>query len=407
MPMIALAIAAAIGLLAPLPLMFTDACDYLECRKEMAPFALGVTYFGVGLTLIVAWVMIASTAPRGRHRTIALIALIGVFVSSFLGWKVVNYGLFDDRPVLGRESREIKNVLGRMPGVHQVSTATDQMFSTVVVLTDEASLAQAKAVIQTFRETTAATPDFERWEYDIEVRQGVAASSFTTGKAGLLSAPDQVALWFALRDAFPRDEVKWTYHTWAHYSYGSSDQFRRRDTAVGGISLKLANANGPTAVSEAYRRLMRDFPDFAEALWDIGPARQGSGFLILNNRYPTESELSVWDRLNEDQQIPHNVLMMPDPTGWKDTLLVIQQPESHQLNDAELLAQKHLPIIAELGRVNYTATAISTDFDRDNTWVFRSPGNSLHIAIFGGCTRRTYTPSAIEQQLADRYEYCR
>ncbi|WP_069164083.1 hypothetical protein [Nocardia altamirensis] len=315
-PWIVLAVAACIALLAPLSLTFTDACDYLECRKEMAPIALVVSYLGAIFTLLVAWVMIDPRAPHGRHRVIgALIALIGVFVSSWIGWQVADFVSYDDRPLLHRESRAIKTALGRMPGVREVSTAAPSQgpFSAVVMLTEEATLAQAKAVIEAFREQTTAAPDFLPWEYDIKVRQGVAESSFTTGKSGLDSATDRLALWFALRQAFPQDEVKWTYHTWDYYEYKSSDQRRRPDTAVGGISLKLVNANDFAAVTESYRRLMRDFPQFSEAFWEVGPAAHGSGSLRVNNRYPTEPELADWNQRNElNRPYPYH-LCIPYP----------------------------------------------------------------------------------------------
>ncbi|GAA5105636.1 hypothetical protein [Nocardia iowensis] len=306
------AVAAVAGLLAPLSVMFADACYYLECRETVVPqsFSLGVIVVGVGITLVVAAVMLHREGRRGRPGfEWAVIALVGVFVSSCSGGALLTVNPWDGRPALTREARDIEAALARMPGVHEISTEIGGMFSAVVVLSEEASAAQTKAVIVAFRDRIKAAPDFDQWETEIEVHRAESTSTFRAGKAGFVEAPDRAGLWFALTDAFPEDEVKWTFHTWAYYDYGSTDQFKRMDVGVGDISLKLVHANDFNAVTETYRRLMREFPDLSEARWKIGPATPESGSLSAANRYPTELEFSVWHRLNEDQSLPHNVLM--------------------------------------------------------------------------------------------------
>ncbi|WP_378740989.1 hypothetical protein [Nocardia brasiliensis] len=364
------AVAAVAGLLAPLSVIFADACYYLECRETPVPqaFSLWVIVVGVGTTLVVAAAMLHHAGRRGRPGfEWAVIALVGVFVSSCSGWKLMTVDPWDGRPALTREARDIEAALARMPGVHEISTEIGGMFSAVVVLSEQASAAQTKAVIEAFRDRTAA-PDFDQWETEIEVRRAEARNSFRAGKAGFVEAPDRAGLWFALTDAFPEDGVKWTYHTWAYYDYGSTDQFKRMDVGVGDISLKLVHANDFNTVTETYRRLMREFPDLSGARWEIGAANPGSGSLSAANRYPTELEFSVWHRLNEDQTLPHNVLMASGsaPPAYPRQPRVTEQLQSQDLNDAKLLAQKHLPIVAELGSpdVDYLVTTDPRDYLR-------------------------------------------
>ncbi|MFI9408060.1 hypothetical protein [Nocardia sp. NPDC052316] len=273
-------VVAVIGVLAPFSVMFGNGCYYLECRSEAErlPFAAGVTYVGIGTTLIVAAAMMYRAGSRARPRfKWVVIALVGVLVSSCSGWILMSVTVFDGRPALTREARDIETALGRMPGVHQISTEAGQLFSAVVVLSEDASAAQTRAVIEAFRDRTQAAPDFEQWETEIEVRRPASKSSFRAGQAGFPTAPDRVGLWFGLTDAFPQDEVGWTYHTWAYYDYGGTDQFKRMDIGVGDISLKLLHANDFNAVSETYRRLMREFPDLSGLDGQSAPQLWGPG----------------------------------------------------------------------------------------------------------------------------------
>ncbi|WP_194837356.1 hypothetical protein [Nocardia sp. XZ_19_369] len=73
-------VAAAIGVLVPLWVVFGDGCYYLECRKTVAPlsFSLGVIVVGVGITLVVAAVMLYRGGRRGRPRFMwAVVAVVG------------------------------------------------------------------------------------------------------------------------------------------------------------------------------------------------------------------------------------------------------------------------------------------------------------------------------------------
>ncbi|WP_378730623.1 hypothetical protein [Nocardia brasiliensis] len=340
--------------------------------------------------------------------------MAGVVLTCCGSWALMAVPLWDKRPALSRESAEIEAALGRMPGVHTISINTHDTFAAVVVLTEEASAEQTKAVVQAFRDRTTGS-NFRPWEIDIEVRRGGTNSTFKVGKEGFDQAPDRAARWFALHEAFPRAEVKWTNHTWASFFWiGQADNYKNGDVGIGNISLKLLNTNGFNAVDETYRRLIREFPDLAGARWDVGDltgtrwnrgaSAPGSGSLATTNRYPTELELSVWNRLTQDQNVPHAVLMNP-------VLGVIVRPQSPDLRTMELLAEKHLPIVAELGEsVRYMAVDNVTPYVGNPITPLHytttgNPKGPLHITI-GGCTSRDYTPSAAEQQLADRYEKC-
>lgn len=407
------AVAAVAGLLAPLSVMFADACYYLECRETVVPqsFSLGVIVVGVGITLVVAAVMLHREGRRGRPGfEWAVIALVGVFVSSCSGGALLTVNPWDGRPALTREARDIEAALARMPGVHEISTEIGGMFSAVVVLSEEASAAQTKAVIVAFRDRIKAAPDFDQWETEIEVHRAESTSTFRAGKAGFVEAPDRAGLWFALTDAFPEDEVKWTFHTWAYYDYGSTDQFKRMDVGVGDISLKLVHANDFNAVTETYRRLMREFPDLSEARWKIGPATPESGSLSAANRYPTELEFSVWHRLNEDQSLPHNVLMASGaaPSAYPRQPQVTEQLQSQDLNDAKLLAEKHLPIVAELGSpdVDYLVTTDPRDYLRPEGIRFACIDRSLEMTVSNRAYPANHPPGPAERAFTVRYWRC-
>ncbi|WP_107656251.1 heavy-metal-associated domain-containing protein [Nocardia suismassiliense] len=404
------AIAVVIGLFAP-PAV-PRSCDYLLCREAQVSSATWVTLVGVIIVLVTTGVMMARSQGRLRLNR-ALMALAGVVLTCCGSWALMAAPLWDERPALGRETAKIEAALGRMPGVHTISINTHDTFSAVVVLTEEASADQTKAVVQAFRDQTTGAK-FRQWEIDIEVRHAATESSFKVGKAGFDQAPDRAARWFALHEAFPRAAVKWTNHTWAFFFWiGQADNYKNADIGIGDISLKLLNTNGFNAVDETYRRLMREFPDLSGARWDVGDltgtrwnlgvSAPGSGSLAMTNRYPTELELSVWNRLNEDQSLPHAVLMNP-------VFGVIERPHSTDPHTVELLAEKHLPIVAELGgSVRYMAVDNVTPYVGNPInplhHTLRNPGGPLNITI-GGCTSRDYTPGAAEQKLADRYEKC-
>ncbi|WP_433574283.1 hypothetical protein [Nocardia brasiliensis] len=410
---IVFAVAVLAGLSVLLSVTFADACYYLECRNTLAPYslALGMTAAGVGLSLLVGAVMLYRTGHHGRPRfKWAVIAAAGVFVSSCSGWQLMTVAPFDDRPALTREASDIATVLGRLPGVHRVSTEIGGLFSTVVVLSEGASAAQAKAVIEAFREQVGAAADFDQWETELEVRREQSGSSFRAGKPGFVEAPDRAGLWFALTEALPEDEVKWTYRTWAHYSYGSSDQFERGDVGVGDISVKLVRTSGFGGVTDTYRRLMREFPDLSGARWQIGPAAAGSGSLSVANRYPTELEFSVWQRLNEDRSMPHSVLMASGTAlpARPPRPQITEQLHSRNLDDARVLAEQHLPIVAELGapEIDYLVTTDPGDYFTPEGLRRICLERSLSMTVTNRAYPANHPPASAAEAFSVRYRTC-
>ncbi|MFC9432261.1 hypothetical protein [Nocardia sp. NPDC057030] len=274
----------------------------------------------------------------------------------------------------------------------------------MVVLTENASAEETKAVVEAFRDKIAAAPGLQqRRRIDIEIRWGELSSSFKSGKDGLATASERAVQWHTLSHAFPEDEVAWIYK-WTSYccdGFGPGDLVIKGYEGIGDISLKPLNENDFRAVSQAYTRLMREFPELAGADWEIGAWGRGSGFLRMDNRYPTELEFSVWQRLNEDQAPPHSVHMVarPEERSYPTKPYVGELLRSSTFDDAKLLAEKHIPIVAELGppAVDYLAT---TDrFGGDE------PDQGLRI-IIGDCQSRDRPPSQAEQLLVDRYGKC-
>ncbi len=335
--------------------------------------------------------------------TWVLLALVCVFVCSC------------GATLRAREARDIEDALRRMPGVEHVSTEVRDNFSATVVLTDEATPEQTTAVLETFRNRTAAASTELRRRTDIEFRQ--RTSTFKVGGAGLAMAADRVAQWHALSRAFPGDELNWIYR-WASYccyAVGPGDLVSEGAKGAGLISLKLVDANSSEAIADAYRLLMREFPDLKNAEWQVETATPEHGLMRMVHRYPTELDFSVWQRLNEDQTPPHNVLMVSD-----DALSSHQSPHvTEQLRSADpeamkLLAEKHLPIVATLSAssVAYLATAAPDDLLSPlggriiHAGQEMPPHNlSLYVDI-GRCGARSYPPSPTERVLAKKYEIC-
>ncbi|WP_159080502.1 hypothetical protein [Nocardia suismassiliense] len=297
-----------------------------------------------------AWVAFAAAVmfnhAGGRRRprfTWAVIALAGVLVSSC--------GSAID-PAHAKAARDVESILGQMPGVHRTSITIGDNFSGLVVLTEEASVDQINTVIKTFHDWTAAAPELQGLRADIEVRRRDEKSSFKVGKHGFATAADHTAQWHALSHAFPEDELRWTYQWSTHLrrGYGPDDTISEGADGVGDIALNLDHAGEFKVVGDAYRRLMRDFPELSNAAWQIKTSAPESGLLQIGHRYPTELELSVWDRLNADQNPAHKVLMHLKSTpsrepAWPD---VIERLQSRDFQDAKMLAEKHIPIVAEL-----------------------------------------------------------
>ncbi|MFI9408056.1 hypothetical protein [Nocardia sp. NPDC052316] len=358
-----------------------------------------------------AWVaftaaaMINRTRGRGRPRFVwAVIALAGILVSSC--------GSATD-PAHAKAARDVESVLGQLPGVHQVSITVGDNFSGVVVLTEGASVDQINAVIRTFHDSTAAAPELHGLRADIEVRRRDEKSSFKVGKHGFATAADHTAQWHALSLAFPEDELRWIYQWSTHIrmDYGPDDTLSKGTDGVGEIALNLARSDDFTVVSDAYRRLTRDFSELSNAAWQIKSSAPESGLLRIDHRYPTDLELSVWHRLNTDRDPAHTVLMhlQSTPSGnpaWPD---VIERIHSREFHDAKLLAEKHIPIVAEL-LAQFPATTelgsrgisyLATSDPRDGLESYHRD-RGLRI-IIGNCQIGGDPPTKAELPLVQRY----
>ncbi|KIA64712.1 hypothetical protein [Nocardia vulneris] len=385
---------AVLGVFGPL-VVYTKACFALECREAVAPFALGVTWVGVGISLLVAGIMLyVDGRDGGPWLGWAGIALIGVLVSTVLGWGAQHVTM-DDRPVLSHESRDIKTVLDAMPGVERVGTEAGRTFATLVVLTADATAEQAEAVVAAFR-NQVHRPDFDRWELDLEVRRGDTASSIKVGKSGLDAASPLVARWLALRDAFPEDEVTWTSRTWRYYEYGSSDSSKNADDGIGEIAVRLRPTAGADAVGAAYRKVRQEFPDLEAARWSIRTTAPRGAALVMLNRYPTEAELALWDRLH-DNLLPPHALVLHSVEG------ITVQPHSDIRENGKVLAERHLPTIEQSGlRIRHTVADIRGD---DPYFKYSTEYRLLQITA-GACTARGNIPGLVERPLVLRYEKC-
>ncbi|AFU02074.1 hypothetical protein [Nocardia brasiliensis] len=396
--------AACLGVLVPLVLLFSDACFYLECSEGTRSFAAPAIAIGVAVTLLVAgWIL--RSDRRGSNRLAGVvIAVVGVLASSCTGYGVVNFVFPGSRAPLVREAAETRTMLDRMPGVHEVTTRSGDTFSVVVVLTADASTDQVAQVVRAFREQVTDGPDFREWQVDLEIRRPDTDSSFKSGHKGFGDAPGHAARWLELSRAFPADRVRWTTQTWTYYFASfMSDGAPKGDIGMGDITVRLTGTTDPAAVSDTYRRLVREFPDLSTARWDIGTSASDTGVLSTADYYPSELELSVWDRVNADRNPRRTVLMHP-------RYGVVEQLHAPREGDAERLADKHFPIVGELTRpVRYLVTDIG-----DTTVNPRSPLHHPITPLGAGpigetvsrCTSPTQTRSVTQQRLLDRHEVC-
>ncbi|WP_280428024.1 hypothetical protein [Nocardia brasiliensis] len=396
--------AACFGVLVPLVLLFTDVCFYLECSEETRSFAVPVIFVGVAVTVLVAGWVLRSDRRNSNRLAGVVIAVVGVLASSCTGYGVVNFALPGERASLVREAAETRTMLDRLPGVHQVTTHSGNTFSAVVVLTADASAEQVAQVVRSFREQVAEGPDFREWEVDIEVRRPDSDSSFKSGHKGFGDAPEHAARWLELSRAFPADQVRWTTQTWTFYFASfMSDGAPKGDIGMGDITLRLAGTTDPTEVSDAYRRLVREFPDLSAARWDIGTSATDTGLLSTAEHYPSELELSVWDRVTADQDPRRTVLMNP-------RYGVVEQLHAPRGGDADRLADKHFPIVGELSRpVRYLVTDIDDAAANPRPPLHHPltpPGAGPLGETISRCTSPTRTRSVNQQRLLDRHEIC-
>ncbi|MFG1797486.1 hypothetical protein [Nocardia sp. NPDC049149] len=378
-------IAAGIGLLAimfaPFTLMFAASCTEHTCREGLGLWSLGLTVGGVAVTLLVAGMKIGSARRRGQSQfKWALIAVVGVFASSCGGLAVMKVAVTPHRPDVSRQAGEVQAGLGQLPGVQRASVgAAHEVFASVVLAVD-ATPDQTKTVVQSFRNETNR-PEFRQREFVIELRNNSGTSTFTSWSPNLDTAPDLVQRWFAMQHAFADGEVKWDHRL---------RDTGRTDNVLGDISVQLQTAADHTAITEAYRRVAQDFPDLSTAWWKISAKSDRVGSLSSVGRYPNELEISVWNRLNADQEPSRVVRMAPRSVSEK-----LKSPD---LKDAESLAQKHLPIVAELG--------IPIEYVAGSDIIGAGPTGRPVTVTVGGCTKRRYPPNPVEQALADQYEKC-
>ncbi|MFI9408059.1 hypothetical protein [Nocardia sp. NPDC052316] len=131
----------------------------------------------------------------------------------------------------------------------------------------------------------------------------------------------------------------------------------------------------------------------------------------MANRYPTELEFSVWHRLNEDQILPHNVLMASAalPPAEPEQPQVTEQLQSQDISDAKLLAEKHFPIVAELGSpdVDYLVTTDPRDYLRpEGVGLTCSLERSLPMTVRNRRYLANHPFDPAEQAFTVRYWQC-
>lgn len=210
----------------------------------------------------------------------------------------------------------------------------------------------------------------------------------------------QAADWVALRRAFPGSTInlratvshpggQLPIQEWGHSNVGV---------------IQLPAATDYTDVTRTITTLAAQFPRLAGITWTVSAGREHPADIKTSGRFPSASELDVWEQINADQSIAHRDKLTINGRVSAPVWLSEETP-SHDANVAAALAQRHLSIVATLPRpVLYTASdAIQghiNGFGRAT-----GPG----AVTVGGCTDRdylAYRPPAAEQALVNAYEAC-
>jgi hypothetical protein len=167
-------------------------------------------------------------------------------------------------------------------------------------------------------------------------------------------------------------------------------------------TIELPDAADYTAVAAAVTTLATKFPDLSGGDWTVAAGKQyGAGDIRTSRRLPHADEIDVWNKLNSDQSAPH-VVAMTINGAVTGPVWVSEKTRSRDIDVAVQLAQQHLPIVAALpAPVLYTAN----DRLRGHLSDRGKATGSLAITV-GGCTQRTYQPTAAEQALIGTYEKC-
>src|SRR6185312_14293067 len=143
--------------------------------------------------------------------------------------------------------------------------------------------------------------------------------------------------------------------------------------------------------AEAVATLAKSFGELSDGEWTITAGKQHYGEIHTLRRLPHAQEMDLWNALNADQSIPHADVFTINGavTG---PLWVSEKIPVDDATMALRLAERHLPIVAKLAPVLYSATN-----QYQGRIGFSGQATGPVTILVGGCIKRDYRPSAADQ----------
>lgn len=308
------------------------------------------------------------------------------------------------------EVTELATQIGRMPGVHAVSSKVtnhpDQgLVNFTISVQTAADITTAQLAAVTARYLRALdTIDFTGYRTEFDARRGWNVFAVDGGRLPIVNDEQIVSQaedWVRLRHEFPDATVtmraaiahpggKQPVQEWGHSSVGS---------------IQLADSTDYRDAAAAITALTARYPQLASFTWTVSAGVEHPADIKSTHRYPTEQELALWHRINADQSIPHESRLI---IGGRvsSPVWIAEKTTAHDPSAAAALAAAHLPLVAQLPvPVLYTASdQIQGHISGDG----RATGP---VAVTTrGCTDRdyrVYQPPPQETALINTYETCK
>lgn len=331
--------------------------------------------------------------------TLALMTLLAVLIGC-------SAGVADrtaDAEALAARIRELPGVVAATSDTAHSEAQAMVFFRLYVDVADSMTTDQAASVTTRFLHALSRGT-FTGYRVELDLRQGWNVFAVDAGKLAITN-PDQIVAqagdWIALRREFPTGTV--TMHATITHPGGQvpAQDAGHSDTAV----LGLGGSSDYTAVGAAVRSLARHFPQLAEMDWTVDAGKDHPAEITTSRRLPTNAELDVFARLNEDQTIPHIDRLRINGPVTVPVWFSEKMTDSHDVRRALELARAHLPVVAELpAPVLYSASdQISGHIGG------RGFARGPVVVTVGGCTRHdplVYLPIPAERTLIKEYETC-
>ncbi|GAS87273.1 hypothetical protein [Mycolicibacterium brisbanense] len=303
----------------------------------------------------------------------------------------------------------LADILGRMPGVHAVSSrVTNRPAQGWVSFTITVEPAPGITAVQLAAVTDRYLQDLQLVDYsgyrsELDVTTGWNRFAVDAGELPIINDQQIIAQardWVALREQFPTATIRLR-ATITH----PGNQSPIRDAGHANIAtIQLPDDADYTDAAAAAATLADRFPQLAGLTWTISTGSQHPADIKTTRRYPSAAELDVWRRINAEQTIPHTSQLTVNGRVSAPVWIAVQT-RSHDPADAAALARQQLPQLRAL-----PAPVLYTSSDQIQGHINGDGRATGPIAItVGGCTDRdtlVYHSPPAEQALRTTYETC-